>query len=378
MRKKGRDKGPLIISKNLEETPASFFDSLVLLSPRQIDEKLTEYGYCGQAAARKSLCLCAYRHMKRLYAIHVKGISREMLPPRSNAILMGPTGCGKSYVIELLFGKILNLPYVIVEMTRFTETGYVGEDALMILNRLVESARGNLEMAETGVIALDEFDKIASQSSNLIFGGGSTKDVSGYGVQRELLKMLEGADVDIMEDLGYLPYHGAHTTISTRDITFIGLGAFSGFNMRDAVIGSVGFVPHMQGPNGCELESGKAFEISDFQRYGFIPELIGRFERVIPFAALDAQTLSEILRDKLKRHILEFEEEGFELQVDDSVCSLFVEEAIRKETGARGLEAAIAKYIEDLRFEYFGQQKSGTVQLKMHRGELKAEVKLCA
>jgi len=315
MRKKGRDKGPLIISKNLEETPASFFDSLVLLSPRQIDEKLTEYGYCGQAAARKSLCLCAYRHMKRLYAIHVKGISREMLPPRSNAILMGPTGCGKSYVIELLFGKILNLPYVIVEMTRFTETGYVGEDALMILNRLVESARGNLEMAETGVIALDEFDKIASQSSNLIFGGGSTKDVSGYGVQRELLKMLEGADVDIMEDLGYLPYHGAHTTISTRDITFIGLGAFSGFNMRDAVIGSVGFVPHMQGPNGCELESGKAFEISDFQRYGFIPELIGRFERVIPFAALDAQTLSEILRDKLKRHILEFEEEGFELQV---------------------------------------------------------------
>lgn len=381
MSRRRHERAHIILPRKQVFTPASYLSSMLLLSPKEIYQRLEELGYQGQEDARRSVCLCAYRHMKRLKSIHTQRISRNKLPPRSNAILIGPTGCGKSYIIELLFGEILKLPYAIVEMTRYTEAGYVGDDVSNILNLLVDAAHGNHELAECGIVALDEFDKIAGRDSILRFAGGSTKDVSGYGVQRELLKMIEGADVQFTK--GYGPINFGHREIiSTRDITFFGLGTFTGFTATDFNI-NIGFMQRIKKQAdkreiAYSLNAEEADDIDRFQTYGFIPELIARFDRILPFQPLDACILKRILDDKIQRNKIEFKEEGFELHVDNGVCDLFVEEALKKKTGARGLDSAIIKHIEDIGFEYFGQNKTGTVILKLKKGQLKSEVRLSA
>jgi len=364
-------------------TAEEYLNGVPLLSPKEISRRLNELNYEGQEDARRGVCLVAYRHIKRLKLLHIKKIARNSIPPRSNAILIGPTGCGKSYIIELLFGEILKLPYVIVEMTRFSETGYVGDDVLNILNQLVDAARGNLCVAECGVLALDEFDKIAASSSYLRFAGqGTTKDVSGYGVQRELLKMIEGGDIQIPLDYGFSHY-GPRGSISTRDITFFAIGAFSGFKDLDYYDKKIGFLQEIKEAGEKEkiayrLNVEEAEDINRFHTYGFIPELIARFERIIPFMPLDTATLKRILYNKVQKHKLEFQEEGFDLCIDDNVFDFFVKEALNKKTGARGLESAIIKYIEDFGFEYFGQNKTGIVSLKIRNGKLRADIKVRA
>ena len=181
-----------------------FIQAVPLNSPPRIYDELEKLGYRGQEVARKAVSLAAYRHVKRLKLLHLNNSPRASLPARPNSILMGPTGCGKTYLIELLFGEIFKLPFVIIDMTKFTESGYVGEDVVNILVQLVYEANESIDIAECGVIVLDEFDKIAGSYSSARFAGqGTTKDVSGYGVQRELLKILEGTDVQIPLDFGF-------------------------------------------------------------------------------------------------------------------------------------------------------------------------------
>ena len=190
-----------------------FIQTVPLPSPKKIYNELEKLGYRGQPLARKAVSLASYRHVKRLKLLHSKNTPRANLPPRPNSILMGPTGCGKTYLIELLFGEIFKLPFVIIDMTKFTESGYVGDDVVNILVQLVYAANESIDIAECGVIVLDEFDKIAGAYSSARFAGqGTTKDVSGYGVQRELLKILEGTDVQIPLDFGFLEpgAEGAH------------------------------------------------------------------------------------------------------------------------------------------------------------------------
>ena len=180
-------------SKKTATTAEVRLNALPVLSPQKINDCLDEFGYHGQNEARRSVCLNAYRHVKRLKSLHVKKIPCHLLPQHSNAILIGPTGCGKSYIIELIFGKILKLPYVIVEMTRFAETGYVGDDVLNILTRLLESANGDIGLAECGVVALDEFDKIAGSNSNARFAGQGQRKMSLVTVfSANYLKWLKG------------------------------------------------------------------------------------------------------------------------------------------------------------------------------------------
>ncbi|HID32547.1 MAG TPA: AAA family ATPase [bacterium (Candidatus Stahlbacteria)] len=349
-----------------------------LLSPRKIDERLSDLGYRGQESARRGVCLAAYRHLKRLRLLHIEKIPREKLPPRSNLILIGPTGCGKSYIIELLFGKILKLPYVITEMTRYTETGYVGDDVKNILSRLVDAAHDNLPFAGCGVVALDEFDKIAARGSILLFrGGGTTKDVSGFGVQRELLKMLEGAEIE----LEFIPGLSRRGRLSTRDITFFAIGAFTdlletwesderiGFNRE---IPAGGYHQRVQ----YHLNKHEAEDLSRFQAYGFIPELIARFDRVVPFQPLGPETLRQILVDRVARYKQEFELEGLELIIADEVYDYIVSESMERKTGARGLDTTIMKCVEEIAFEYFGQDRTGTVTLELDDDGIKPKVAL--
>ena len=211
------------------ENLVRFAKELPVLSPREIYRRLEELGYRGQNEARRAVSLMAYRHVRHIKRIYVDGVKREHLLPKSNTLLIGPTGCGKTFLVELLFQQILHLPTVIIDITTYSETGYVGQDPSTILTRLLHAADDNPLLAAIGIVCLDEFDKIASGQNNAVFAGaGTTKDVTGLGVQRELLKMLEASEVVVPLELTHSSFND-HVLMSTADVAFIAAGAFSGF-----------------------------------------------------------------------------------------------------------------------------------------------------
>lgn len=352
-------------------------------TPRALYKQLEDMGYRGQDAARRAVCLMAYRHVRRIKRIYLDGVDRAELPRKSNFLLAGPTGSGKTYLVESLFQKILRIPTALVDITTYSETGYVGQDPSTILTRLLHAADDNPMLAAIGVVCLDELDKIASGQNNAIFAGaGTTKDVTGMGVQRELLKMLEASEVVVPLELGHASYSD-HVVMSTADIAFVACGAFSGFHQvarrrggRDTL--GFGRVP-TAGADPDAIAVGftadQVENVANFQAYGFLPELIARFTRVVPFQALDASTLKDILRaDVVTRMTREFRAEGFTLDIDENVLDHIVADALRKETGARGLAASLTRQLEDVAFESFGTETSAaappTVRVRVVAGAL--------
>lgn len=354
-----------------------------LLSPRECDRCLTELGYRGQHYARRAASVMAYRHVRRLHRLFLEGMAVEDLPPRENYLLIGPTGSGKTFLVELLFRDVMRVPTVTVDVTQYSETGYVGEDVNMILSRLFEAAGQDLAWASCGVICLDEFDKLASSRSNARFAGeGTTKDVSGFGVQRSLLTLLSGKSAMFPADFGYAQM-GPKMEMPLHGMTFIACGAFSGFKATADLMGEdvrIGFergVPTARNLEGIAVQVDEEVlaQTTAFARYGFLPELIGRFSRVVSFQPLSADTLREILTDSvLKRYQREFRDEGLELTVDSTVLDWVVESAQKRELGARGLRAALVPYLEDAAYEFFGEPAGERVQLEMAEGRPCARV----
>lgn len=350
-------------------------------SPREMYELLAEHGYRGQDVARRGLCLMAYRHVRRIKRIYLDGVDRRELPPKSNYLLVGPTGSGKTFMVELLFGQILKLPTALVDITTYSETGYVGQDPSTILTRLLHAADDNPMLGSVGIVCLDEFDKISSGQNNAIFAGaGTTKDVTGMGVQRELLKMLESCEVVVPLELTHSTY-GDHVVLSTADIAFVAAGAFSGFQQitnRRANMDNIGFGRPPGSGKGAPADAiAVDFSVEDvesvanFQAYGFLPELIARFTRVVPFSPLSPETLKEILRiDVIERMEREFADEGFELKVTGEVLDHVVADALRRETGARGLSSTLTRHLEEAAFDAFGSDAGGTVDVTMVDGEI--------
>src|SRR3989440_7130126 len=256
-----------------------FVKDLPVLSPRSIFDRLDELGYRGQSEARRAVSLMAYRHVRRIKRVYLDGAKRDQLLPKSNTLLIGPTGCGKTYLVELLFQQILRLPTVIIDITTYSETGYVGQDPSTILTRLLHAADDNPLLASIGIVCLDEFDKIASGQNNAIFAGaGTTKDVTGMGVQRELLEMLESSEVVVPLDLTHSSY-ADHVVMSTADIAFIAAGAFSGFQQiahRRAMRDSIGFgrdqafSPGDPDAIAVDFTSDQVENVANFQAYGFL------------------------------------------------------------------------------------------------------------
>src|SRR6478609_2313255 len=363
-----------------------FVRELPIIPPKKIFARLEEAGYRGQDEARRAVSLMAYRHVKRIKRIYLDGAKREQVMPKANFLLIGPTGCGKTHLVELLFQNILRLPTVIVDITTYSETGYVGQDPNTIITRLLHAADDNPLLASIGIICLDEFDKIASGQNNAIFAGaGTTKDVTGMGVQRELLKMFEAGEVVVPLELTHSTY-GDHIVMSTGDIAFIAAGAFSGFQQVARRRGAVDRIGFGRGKNGnwktgpldsiaVTFTTEEVENIANFQAYGFLPELMARFTRIVPFRALDAGTLKDILRgnviDRLTR---EFEDEGFKLVVTEPALEHVVRESIKRETGARGLAAILTRHLEDAAFEAFAEHPGGDVRLDLEGGELSVKV----
>ena len=361
-----------------------FVRELPCPSPQAMFQSLEELGYRGQEHARRALCLMAYRHVRRIKRIYVDGVDRGELPRKSNFLFVGPTGSGKTFLVESLFGKILKLPTALVDITTYSETGYVGQDPSTILTRLLHTADENPMLASIGIVCLDEFDKIASGQNNAIFAGaGTTKDVTGMGVQRELLKMLEASEVVVPLDLTHSSY-ADHVVMSTADIAFIAAGAFSGFQQiahRRAMRDSIGFGRGQAGPGSdpeaiaVDFTADQVENVANFQAYGFLPELVARFTRVVPFRALDAETLKDILKtDVIARMTREFKMEGFELLIEETVLDHIVTDAIKRETGARGLASTLTRNIEDVAFDSFGVEGKGEVHVVMRSGDIAVDI----
>lgn len=351
-------------------------------TPLEIVAGLREHGYRGQDAAVKSVALAAHRHLRRLRHLYLDGVPRRQLPPKQNLLLIGPTGCGKTFLAETLFERVLAIPTTTVDITAFSESGYIGEDVSTLVTRLLFASEGDLEKTRVGMICIDEFDKLASSSNRAVFAGqGTTKDVSGFGVQRELLKMFDGATIPVPTHFSHESY-SSKPLVPTHDIAFVCCGAFSGLKSISQAKGrfGIGFGRDDGVIGGSEsiavtYDQAEVENVVYFQEYGFLPELIGRFTRIVPFSPLDEATLHQILEDNVLKGVRkELELAGIELVVEDAVAQLVVREAIQKETGARGLRARLALHLEDALFEAFSNKASATVILERDGEQIRSRL----
>jgi len=357
-----------------EDDVARFVEAIPALTPREMFERLEALGYRSQEEARRAVCLHAYRHLRRIKQIYVGRVERFQLPPKTNVLMMGPTGCGKTFMVELLFREVLKLPTVIIDITGFTETGYVGRDVITILTSLIKAAGDDAARASVGVVCIDEFDKLASTQNVARFEGqGTTKDVAGYGVQKELLKLLSSTVVEVPLEYNNT-YYSSHVRMMTDDVMFVACGAFSGFKgLVSQDRPRIGYGE----PSGAkveeiayELDSSEIGDITNFQNYGFLPELIARFTRVVALGPLMGDTLKSILLDNtLPRYIQEFRGEGLVLKVEPEVVERIVTRAVERRVGARGLEMELGKLLERAAFESFGRGV-GEVRVFLKDGKL--------
>ncbi|MCF7927653.1 MAG: AAA family ATPase [Spirochaetales bacterium] len=353
---------------------AEYVESLPRPTPAEIAAGIRNAGYIGQETAVKAVSLFAYRHLERLRSIFIRKMDPAELPAKGTMLMVGPTGCGKTYLVELAFRFILGLPTAVVDMTTFSETGYVGQDVSTLLTRLLYAADMNPAAAAVGIICMDEFDKLSGGSNRAVFsGGGTTKDVSGMGVQRELLKLLENTTVPVPEDITHSEY-ARRRMIPTDNIAFLACGAFSGFKgVIDRERGrTIGFDKKIDGRPGSiavDYQQDELEMVRNFQTYGFMPELIGRFRRIVPFSSLTQEELMEIVRGRIaKNWQREFSLEGIELLIEDDVLHAMVQKARERETGARAIDSVLDRYLEDAAFQAYSQTGVEWIRLYLQNG----------
>ncbi len=339
-----------------ELTTPSSFDIDNLPKPREIYEVLNEY-VVGQEQAKRTLSVAVYNHYKRVQML--QSDEHEIELQKSNILLLGPTGCGKTLLAQTL-AKILNVPFAIADATALTEAGYVGEDVENILLKLIQAADYDVKKAETGIIYIDEVDKIARKADN----PSITRDVSGEGVQQALLKILEGTTASVPPQGGRKHPHQEFLSIDTTNILFICGGAFANLDrVIERRIGhqGVGFGATIQSKDQRDL--GEMFERclpEDLIQYGLIPEFIGRLPVMSAIHQLSRAELMQILTEPRNALVKQFQRffqfDGIELVFSDDSLNSVADKALERETGARGLRSIIEEALLEVQFELPSRQ----------------------
>ena len=346
----------IIAAENYEDEEAGYTlnDLDKIPSPKEIKKILDDY-VIGQEEAKRTLSVAVYNHYKRItHEDRDKKDKDEVEIQKSNILLLGPTGCGKTLLARTL-AKILNVPFAIADATTLTEAGYVGEDVENILLKLIQAADGDIQKAEKGIVYIDEIDKITRKSENLSI----TRDVSGEGVQQALLKIIEGTTASVPPQGGRKHPNQEMLQINTENILFICGGAFEGLeNIIKDRTGkkSIGF--------GTKIESQKEinkYEIfqemlpQDLLKYGLIPEFIGRLPIIATLKDLDKEALVKIATEPknalVKQYQKLLEMDDVELEFKQDALEAIVDKAIERKTGARGLRSIIEEIMRDIMFE---------------------------
>ena len=346
-----------IRKKKSKEEAKPAFDLKSVPAPHKIKAKLDEY-VIGQDYAKKVVSVAVYNHYKRVATGTMDDIEIE----KSNMLMIGPTGSGKTYLVKTL-AKLLDVPLAIADATSLTEAGYIGDDVESVISKLLANADNDVELAERGIVYIDEIDKIAKKQNT------NNRDVSGESVQQALLKLLEGADVEVPVGATNKNAMVPMTTVNTSNILFICGGAFPGLEdiikKRLTSQGTIGFGSELRDKYDHEKDLFRLVETEDIREYGLIPEFIGRLPIVFSLQAMDEELLVQVLKKpknailKQYRKLLQMDE--VDLEFEDDAMMAVAKKAAAKKTGARALRSIIEEFMMDIMYEIPKDEMIGKV-----------------
>ena len=347
------------VKKKKKDGPKPVFSIDNIPAPHKIKEELDKY-VIGQERAKKVISVAAYNHYKRVKT----GTMDEIEIEKSNILLLGPTGCGKTYIVKTL-ASLLDVPLAIADATSLTEAGYIGDDIESVVSKLLAAADNDVEKTEKGIVFIDEIDKIAKKKNV------NSRDVSGESVQQGLLKLLEGADVEVPVGANSKNAMLPLTTINTRNILFICGGAFPDLEqiIRERLTKqtSIGFAAEIKDKYDSEKDILKYVTNEDLRRFGMIPEFIGRLPIVCPLQGLDANMLVKILKEPKNAILKQYQKllalDEVQLEFEDDALLAIAEKALEKDTGARALRSIIEEFMLDIMYEIPKDDNIGKVTI---------------